>query len=196
MVVSTMIFYGPLNIYESGQPFNYIFFCIYMKGDGFDPSACKEYVNSTFESSVYQSLFDYIKIKNLSRAYDPEWATNGLLEEAAEHIKSWVQGFGIKGLTTEIIKDEGYTPLIYTEIAGDIPDMTVLFYGHFDKQPYNEADWDAPKHPYKPYREPTTDRLYGRGGADDGYSTYSSMLAVKAVQQQGHPIPSTHPHYA
>ena len=60
--------------------------------------------------------------------------------------------------------------------------MTVLFYGHFDKQPYNENDWDAPKHPYQPYRDPNTDRLYGRGGADDGYSTYSSMLAVKAVQ--------------
>ena len=48
--------------------------------DGFNPTACKAYVNTTFESSVYQSLFDYIKIKNLSRAYDDEWDTNGKLE--------------------------------------------------------------------------------------------------------------------
>lgn len=50
-----------------------------MKSD-FNPEACKTYVNEKFESSCYSSLFDYIKIKNLSRAYDPEWATNGLLE--------------------------------------------------------------------------------------------------------------------
>ena len=83
------------------------------------------------------------------------------------------------------------SPLIYTEIKGTIPDLTILFYGHYDKQPYTVADWDAPKHPYIPYRDPETDRLYGRGSADDGYSAYSSMLALKAVQQQGLPYPST-----
>jgi len=25
-------------------------------------------------------------------------------------------------------------------------------------------------------------KLYGRGGADDGYSTYSTILALKALQ--------------
>ena len=34
-------------------------------------------------------------------------------------------------------------------------------------------------------------KLYGRGGADDGYATYGTMLAIKAVQEQGLPIPST-----
>jgi hypothetical protein len=34
-------------------------------------------------------------------------------------------------------------------------------------------------------------KLYGRGGADDGYSTYSTMLAIKSLQQQNIPTPST-----
>ena len=32
-------------------------------------------------------------------------------------------------------------------------------------------------------------KLYGRGGADDGYATYSTMLALKALQEQKIPLP-------
>jgi len=63
-----------------------------------------------------------------------------------------------------------------------------LFYGHFDKQPPMEG-WDEGKGPTIPVYE--NGKLYGRGGGDDGYSTYSSMLAIKAVQLQGLPTPST-----
>lgn len=62
------------------------------------------------------SLSEFIKIPNLSRAFDEQWATNGNLEKAAEHIKAWVEALGIKGLKSEIIKHEGYTPLIFTEV--------------------------------------------------------------------------------
>jgi acetylornithine deacetylase/succinyl-diaminopimelate desuccinylase-like protein len=63
---------------------------------------------------------------------------------------------------------------------------TLLFYGHFDKQP-----------PFKGWMEglgPTIPKiidgkLYGRGGADDGYATYSSMLSLKALQLQGIKLP-------
>lgn len=41
---------------------------------------------------------EYIKIPNLSRNFDPDWQSNGLLEKAAEHIKSWVEQLNIKGL--------------------------------------------------------------------------------------------------
>lgn len=32
-------------------------------------------------------------------------------------------------------------------------------------------------------------KLYGRGGADDGYATYSTMIAIKALKGQGIPVP-------
>lgn len=38
--------------------------------------------------------------------------------------------------------------------------------------------------------EKNPEKLYGRGGADDGYSTYGSILAIKALQEQGIPTPS------
>ena len=62
---------------------------------------------------------EYIKIPNLSRAFDKEWASNGLLEKAAEHIKKWAEDFNVKGLTTEVIKLEGLSPIIFTEVKGD-----------------------------------------------------------------------------
>ena len=68
---------------------------------------------------------------------------------------------------------------MFTEIPGQVADKNVFFYGHFDKQP-PFTGWDENKAPTKPVIE--NGKLYGRGGADDGYSTYSSMLAVKAVQ--------------
>ena len=33
------------------------------------------------------------------------------------------------------------------------------------------------------------DKLYGRGGADDGYSVYGSILAIKSLQLQGLKLP-------
>ena len=71
-------------------------------------------------SSALPSLEEYIKIPNLSRNFDSEWATNGLLQKAANHIKDWADKFGINGLTCEIIEDEGLSPIIYTEVKGDL----------------------------------------------------------------------------
>lgn len=149
----------------------------------------KEFVHTVFYDSVVPSLEEFIKIPNLSRAFDSEWATNGLLEKAANHIKTWVEGLGIVGLKSEIIKDEGYSPLIFTEVPGQIEGRTIMFYGHFDKQP-PFVGWHEGKGPTTPVIQ--NGKLYGRGGGDDGYSTYSSMLAVKAVQEQGIPLPSSY----
>jgi hypothetical protein len=54
----------------------------------------------------------------LSRAFDPEWETNGLLTKAAEHIKGWVESLNIKGLKSEIITLEGKSPIVFTEVEG------------------------------------------------------------------------------
>ncbi len=48
---------------------------------------------------------DYVRIPNLSRAFDPEWETNGLLPKAAVHIKDWIEKQNVKGLKIEIITD-------------------------------------------------------------------------------------------
>lgn len=54
-----------------------------------------------------------------------------------------------------------------------------MFYGHLDKQPYEEA-WDEGIHPTEPVIK--DGRLYGRGSSDDGYAAFSCLLAIKTAQ--------------
>lgn len=66
----------------------------------FDVARSKAFISKVFDESMIPSLVEFVKIPNLSRGYDPEWETNGLLEKAAGHIKAWVEGLGINGLKT------------------------------------------------------------------------------------------------
>jgi acetylornithine deacetylase/succinyl-diaminopimelate desuccinylase-like protein len=74
----------------------------------------------------------------------------------------------------------GRTPLLYMDIPGQ-GDDTVLLYGHFDKQP-EMTGWAEGLGPWTPVL--AGDQLYGRGGADDGYSTFASLTAIRALQDQ------------
>lgn len=127
---------------------------------------------------------------------EPDWKSYGWAKgvQAANHVHQWIKNSGVKGLTSEIISNfqSNLTPIIYVEVQGDI-DETYFFYGHFDKQP-PFVGWSEGLGPYKPVLLPNEEnpiKLYGRGGADDGYSSYGSILAIKALQEQGVPIPST-----
>ena len=60
-------------------------------------------------------------------------------------------------------------------------DDCVLLYGHLDKQP-EMTGWREDLGPWKPVIE--HDRLYGRGGADDGYAIYASLTALAALQER------------
>jgi acetylornithine deacetylase/succinyl-diaminopimelate desuccinylase-like protein len=86
-------------------------------------------------------------------------------------MTDWVDTQKVPGLKMEVLQNEGMTPLIYMEVAATDPDAgTVLLYGHLDKQPPFEG-WVPPWAPYDPIM--TKDgKLYGRGGADDGYGAY------------------------
>lgn len=61
-----------------------------------------------------------------------------------------------------------------------------MFYGHYDKQP-PFTGWDEGLDPYKAVIR--DGKMYGRGGADDGYSIYGSVAAIKLCQEQGLPHP-------
>lgn len=76
------------------------------------------------------------------------------------------------------------TPLIYIEIPasnGTNDDDCVLLYGHLDKQP-EMTGWRSGLGPWDPVIE--GDKLYGRGGADDGYAIFGSIAAVLALYEQ------------
>ena len=83
----------------------------------------------------------------------------------------------------EVVRLPGRTPLIFMEIPGEVDD-TVLLYGHLDKQP-EMSGWEEDLGPWKPVMR--GERLYGRGGADDGYAAFASLAAILALQEQGVP---------
>ena len=57
-----------------------------------------------------------------------------------------------------------------------------MLYGHLDKQPEMHG-WRDGLGPWTPVIE--GDRLYGRGGADDGYAAFASLAAIEAVRAGG-----------
>lgn len=76
----------------------------------------------------------------------------------------------------EIIKEKDLTPIVFIEIeATPGINRNILMYGHFDKQPPFEG-WNEGLAPTKPVL--IGDKLYGRGGADDGYAIYGSIMSV------------------
>ena len=94
-------------------------------------------------------------------------------------------GARLPGATVEVQELPGRTPLLLVDVppaGGGRADDTVLLYGHLDKQP-PFSGWRDGLGPWEPVVE--GDRLYGRGGADDGYSTFSAITALEAVQAAG-----------
>jgi len=56
-------------------------------------------------------------------------------------------------------------------------------YGHLDKQPPLTKSWNEGLGPYTPVIK--DGKLYGRGGADDGYSVFAAIGSIAAIQEQG-----------
>ena len=139
-----------------------------------------------WEQSVLPPLKEYITIPAISPAYDKSWEQNGYLLKAAQLIETWCRQLGLNGCDIRLITPQGRTPLLLIDVqASDTKHTdTVLFYGHIDKQP-EFSGWDDNKGPWKPVIE--NDRLYGRGGADDAYSVFCAMSAIKILQDKGLP---------
>ena len=142
-----------------------------------------KFIEENFTKSALPGLFEYLKIHNGSPSTDPEWNTNNFQNDAAKILYNWIENQGVKNLEISLIKDSDKTPLIYVEIASFNTDSneTFLIYGHFDKQPPNDG-WKPGYGPYSPVID--NNKLYGRGGADDGYSIFASILCIKAIQDQ------------
>ena len=146
--------------------------------------AAAEHVDRAWDEIV-PVLHDYIAIPNVSETFDPQWREHGYMAEAVELIRSWCAHREIQGATVEVIELHDRSPIIVVEVppAGSgAADDTVLLYGHLDKQPEMEG-WRDGLGPWTPVLE--GDRLYGRGGADDGYAAFASLAAIEAVHAAG-----------
>ncbi len=142
-----------------------------------------DFVNAMWDDSIIPEIAEYIKVPNKSPHFDPDWEQKGHMETAVAMLEAWCLKQPIKDMQVEIVRLPGRTPLLFIEIPGQSDDV-VLLYGHYDKQP-EFSGWDADLDPWKPVIK--DGKLYGRGGADDGYATFGSLTAIRALQEQGIP---------
>ena len=145
-----------------------------------DAARAKQLVERLFATSIVPTLTEYIKIPNKSPGFDPDWERNGHMQRAMDLIVAWCRARPIEGIQLEVVRLPGRTPLLFIEVPGAVDD-TVLLYGHMDKQP-EMTGWAEGLGPWQPVLR--GDRLYGRGGADDGYSTFASLAALEVLQDQ------------
>ena len=158
------------------------------------------HVTARWDSDIVKQLTDYIEIPAKSPGFDGDWAAHGHLETVLRNAAQWVEAQKVEGLTLEIVRLDGRTPVLFFEVAASAPSggsavhevtsvgarQTVLMYGHLDKQP-EFTGWRNDLGPWTPKYE--DGKLYGRGGADDGYAVYASIAAVQALKAQGTPHP-------
>lgn len=150
-----------------------------------DHRLVQETVERIWAGSALPALVDYIAIPAKSPAYDPDWADHGHLAAAVDLVASWCRGRPLPGASVEVHELAGRTPVVLVDVppsGGGDPDDTVLLYGHLDKQP-ELTGWRDGLGPWTPVLD--GDRLYGRGGADDGYSAFAALSVVEAVQAAG-----------
>jgi len=97
-----------------------------------------------------------------------------------EHVDTYINKLEIKGMTKHIFKTEAGLPLIcyVVEPSDQAISANVMLYGHLDKQPWGEG-WIEGQGPTDATIK--GEIMYGRGSSDDGYSSFTCMLAVKAA---------------
>jgi acetylornithine deacetylase/succinyl-diaminopimelate desuccinylase-like protein len=144
------------------------------------------WVAEELERSIVPTLVRYIEVPNKSPAFDPKWREHGHMDRAVDLLVSWAKTQLPEGATLEVVRLGDRTPLIFIEVpaSGTSSSDTVLLYGHLDKQP-EMSGWREGLGPWQPVRE--GDKLYGRGGADDGYALFASLTAVNAARRDGLP---------
>jgi acetylornithine deacetylase/succinyl-diaminopimelate desuccinylase-like protein len=153
------------------------------------------HVANRWTQSITPAIERYITIPALSPHFDTAWEDHGHLEAALQLLVTWAQPVvaGLPGAELSVIRLPGRTPVLLVDVPARVSDSAasktprnVVLYGHMDKQP-EMTGWRSDLGPWKPVRD--GDLLYGRGGADDGYSTFAALTAIEAVQAAGGDYP-------
>jgi acetylornithine deacetylase/succinyl-diaminopimelate desuccinylase-like protein len=143
------------------------------------------FIDALWDNEIVPTLTDYIRIPNKSPAFDPGWAEHGHMDKAVALFERWAREKikALEGATLEVVKLKDRTPLIFIEVPGR-KDDTVLLYGHLDKQPEMKG-WADGTGPWEPVIR--DGKLFGRGGADDGYAMFAALSALLALKEQNKP---------
>ena len=152
-----------------------------------DLAPLEQRIAAQWDAEIVPELTEYIRVPAKSPHFDGDWEAHGHIERVIRNAERWVRAQPVRGLGVEIVRLAGRTPVLYFDVpasGGAGNGRTVLMYGHLDKQP-EMTGWLEGYGPWTPRYE--NGKLYGRGGADDGYAVYASLAALGALQAQGLP---------
>ncbi len=155
-----------------------------------DEKKTKSFMDGLWDGEIIPVLTDYIRIPNKSPAFDPDWEKHGHMDKVVDLFAAWARQKleQLPGSSLEVMRLAGRTPLIFIEVPAQggtaRADGTILMYGHLDKQPEMKG-WAEGTGPWTPVLK--DDRLYGRGGADDGYAMFAAIGALLALKEQNLP---------
>ncbi len=185
-----------------------------MPAGSLDAAQALAQVSAQWDGDIVRQISDYIAIPAKSPGFDKDWAAHGYIDMVMRNAAAWVEAQKVRGLKLEVIRLDGRTPVLFFEVPASsgvsqenqasgqaqqqggaikteakttatakvTSQQTVLMYGHLDKQP-EFTGWRNDLGPWTPKYE--DGKLYGRGGADDGYAVYASIAAIQALQAQG-----------
>ena len=141
------------------------------------------HISEQWDKDILRQLTDYIAIPAKSPGFDGDWEKHGFIDTVVRNAASWVEAQKVAGLKLEVVRAPGRTPVLFFEVPATKANtqQTVLMYGHLDKQP-EFSGWRNDLGPWTPKYE--DGKLYGRGGADDGYATYASIAAIQELKRQ------------
>ncbi|HVW41574.1 MAG TPA: M20/M25/M40 family metallo-hydrolase [Amycolatopsis sp.] len=150
-----------------------------------EQTTVRDTVARLWDTEVLPSLCDLVRIPALSQAFDPDWAENGHLNAAVQHVRGWIASRDLPGATIEVVRVEDRSPVLLVDVPaspGTEDRGTVLLYGHLDKQP-PVGGWAEGLGPWTPVVR--DGKLFGRGSADDGYAGYAAVTGLEAIRAAG-----------
>lgn len=147
-----------------------------------DTRRLSAYLDTAWEEAAASTLSEYIQIPCKSPDFDSQWAEHAHLYRAAELLACWAERklAQMPGAHVQVVRLPDRTPVIFIDVPGEIT-RSILVYGHLDKQP-EITGWSTGLSPWTPVRR--AERLYGRGGADDGYAIFAAVSALLALREQ------------
>src|SRR3546814_7995707 len=81
-----------------------------------DASKIETFVGGKWDDEIVPQLVEYIRIPNKSPMFDADWVKNGYMEDAVKLMEAWAGAQPIPGMTLEVVRLEGRTPLIFIDI--------------------------------------------------------------------------------
>ena len=71
-----------------------------------------------WDDAIVPALVEYIAIPAKSPHFDPAWAEHGHIARAVELAAGWCRRHAVHGMTLEVVRLEGRTPVLYVDAPG------------------------------------------------------------------------------